>query len=155
MAEEEQPKKKKTLLIIVLVVIVLLIICGVVAFFVLKKDAKDTEDTTALEQKKKEETVVQVTVPPFLVNLADPLGRRFIKLSINIEVANQEIAEIVEKNMFQIRDKVILLLSSKTYSDLAALDSKLYLKNEIVERINQIIAPNTVNQIYFTDMIIQ
>ncbi|MDE7469566.1 MAG: flagellar basal body-associated FliL family protein [Desulfovibrionaceae bacterium] len=155
MAEEEQEKPKRTFLIIIIIAVVILILAGAgIAWFFLQ-DSSSQEETSASVEKKIPEEITLVTVPQFLVNLSDPLGRRFIKITISIEAPNPQVAAKVEKQMFQIRDRIILLLSSKTYGDLAALDSKLYLKNEIVERINQVIAPDAIRQIYISDMIIQ
>lgn len=155
MAEEEQEKPKRTFLIIIIVLVVLLLAGGgVTAWFFLQGSSSQEEQASTTEKTIPEE-ITLVSVPQFLVNLSDPLGRRFIKITISIETPNPQVASKVEKQMFQIRDKIILLLSSKTYGDLAALDSKLYLKNEIVDRINQVIAPDTIRQIYISDMIIQ
>lgn len=151
--EEEKPKRSPIL--IIGIVIVLIIIGAGLAWFFLRGDITPAEEEKASVEKQVPEEITLVSVPQFLVNLSDPLGRRFIKMTISIEAPNPQIAAKVEKQMFQIRDKIILLLSSKTYGDLAALDSKIFLKNEIVERINQVIAPDTIRQIYISDMIIQ
>ena len=154
MSEEEQEKPKRKLLIIILILIVLSIVGAGLAWFFLQ-DSSPEETKSETVEKKIPEEITLVSVPQFLVNLSDPLGRRFIKMTISIEAPNPQVASKIEKQMFQIRDRIILLLSSKTYGDLAALDSKLYLKNEIVDRINQVITPDTIRQIYISDMIIQ
>ena len=74
-----------------------------------------------------------VTLPTFLVNLADPLGRRYLKLTVEVEVLNGDVVEEVNMSEAKVRDAIILLLSSKSYTDLASLESKILLKNEIVK----------------------
>ncbi|MGL4722447.1 MAG: flagellar basal body-associated FliL family protein [Desulfovibrionaceae bacterium] len=154
---KKTPEKKgnKKILIFILIILIASAATGAWFFFMQDKNVDPKIESVGTAEKVDPEQFVTVEVPPFLVNLADPLGRRFIKLTLKVEVKNQQVAKILEKNMFQIRDKIILLLSSKTYADLAPLDNKIYLKNEIVERINQVITPETVQQIFFTDMIIQ
>ena len=96
-----------------------------------------------------------VTLPTFLVNLADPLGRRYLKLTVEVEVADDDVVDEVNMSEAKVRDAIILLLSSKSYTDLASLESKILLKNEIVERLNQVLGGRKVKRVYFTEMVIQ
>lgn len=96
-----------------------------------------------------------VTLPTFLVNLADPLGRRYLKMTIDVAVVDQASADEITKQMPRVRDSVIMLLSSKTYADLSTYEAKIVLKKEIVERLNLIIGGAKVKDVFFTDMVIQ
>ncbi len=96
-----------------------------------------------------------VTLPTFVVNLADPLGRRYLKLTVDVEMADPKAAEELKGSEPKVRDAIILLLSSKTFADLSSVESKIMLKNEIVERLNQVVSGNKVLRVYFTEMVIQ
>lgn len=123
------------------------------------KDQKTEEvapdaEQAAMEQDEPKETEI-VTLPTFVVNLADPLGRRYLKLSIDVELRTIESAEKLSKNESKVRDAIILLLSSKTFADLSTIESKLALKAEIVKRLNQIVGGSNVLRVYFTEMVVQ
>ena len=90
-----------------------------------------------------------------MVNLADPLGRRYIKLTVDVEVNSPEAAAELERSAPKVRDAVNMLLSSKSYADLAPSENKILLKSEIVERLNQILGGPKVARVYFVDMVIQ
>ncbi|MDR1360611.1 MAG: flagellar basal body-associated FliL family protein [Deltaproteobacteria bacterium] len=96
-----------------------------------------------------------VPLPVFIVNLADPLGQRFIQLSVEAEVANGQVAQDLQRNMARIRDSVIMLLSSKSYADVATTESKIMLKSEITDRLNTILGPGKVYQVFITDLKVQ
>jgi flagellar FliL protein len=96
-----------------------------------------------------------VTLQPFVVNLADPQGRRYLKLNLDVECRNVDAAKQLTDVQPKVRDAVILLLSSKSYADLSSLESKILLKEEIVERINQVVGAAKTTKVYFTDMVIQ
>ena len=96
-----------------------------------------------------------VPLPVFTVNLSDPLGRRFIKISLAVEVKDSNVAQELKQQDARVRDSIILLLSSKTYADIAPTESKLILKNEIAGRLNQILGGPKVTQVFITDMVIQ
>lgn len=167
MAEEEKEKKKGgklKLIIILLLVLVLLGVGGFVAWkFFLEKPAPEgdpqaqqmqlPQDGQTGEASPKDAQVV--TLPTFLVNLADPLGRRYIKLTLDVEVINPMVAAELEGAQAKVRDAVILLLSSKSYADLAPLENKILLKNELVTRLNQILGGSKVVRVYFTELVIQ
>lgn len=96
-----------------------------------------------------------VSLAPFVVNLSDPLGRRYLKLTIMVETTGAPAnAELADKEP-QVRDQIIMLLSSKTYQELSTMESKMALKADIVRRLNQIMGGSKVLQVYFTEMVIQ
>lgn len=96
-----------------------------------------------------------VSLPTLLVNLADPLGKRYLKISVDVEVKGKEASSQIQSDMPKIKDALILLLSSKTFEDLSSMESKYQLKKEIVERLNQILGQSVVRRVYFTEFIIQ
>jgi len=57
--------------------------------------------------------------------------------------------------MPMIKDALILLLSSKTYDDLASLEKKYKLKLEIAQRLNQIFEKPIVTKVFFTEFLVQ
>ncbi|MGL1861167.1 MAG: flagellar basal body-associated FliL family protein [Pseudodesulfovibrio sp.] len=96
-----------------------------------------------------------VPLPVFLVNLADPLGRRYLKLGLEVEVRDPEAVLALAKYEAKIKDVMLLLLSSKTYESLASMQAKMELKQEIVDRLNQILGKGSVLRVYITDMVVQ
>lgn len=161
MADGDTPKKKgkgKWLILILF----LLLLGGAAAgawFFFLQ----DMFAQSGGEQVKKEEQAaptsktagINIALPAFTTNLADPLGQRFIRMNLEIEVAGQSVADELTRHNARIRDSIIILLSSKSYADIAGAESKLLLKSEITERLNNILGPGKVYQVFITDMVIQ
>lgn len=96
-----------------------------------------------------------VSIPPLLVNLAEPQGRRYLKLALDIEVKDKLAADELNKNMPKVKDSLLLLLSSKTYEDLGSLENKILLKKEIVERLTLVLGEQKVLRVYITEIVIQ
>jgi flagellar FliL protein len=94
------------------------------------------------------------TLDPFLVNLADPLGKRYIKATFEVEVTGPEVGEELTKQKPKVRDSIIMLLSSKIYMDLAPAESKLALKTEVANRLNQILGTPKVSRVFITEKVI-
>ncbi len=161
MADEQAPPKKSKMKWIILIVFILLLGGGAAGgwFFFLKDKIGGASEPQPATSQTATAGAAQpgqvVPLPVFRVNLADPLGKRFIKLVVEVEAATPSVVEELGTHQAKIRDSIILLLSSKSYADLAPVESKVMLKSEINERINQILGGPKVLQVYITDIVIQ
>ena len=162
MADEQPPKKKSKLKWVLLILLLLLIGGGAAGawFFLLKDKFMPAHDGDKKVEKVEPSPVAKpmgstVSLPVFTVNLADPLGQRFIKINIDVEVSDAKVTDEIAQQNARIRDSIIMLLSSKSYADIATTESKLMLKNEITDRLNNILGPGKVYQVFITDMVIQ
>ena len=91
----------------------------------------------------------------FIVNLRDNSGRRYLKLSITLELASSSAATDIDRQEAKIRDSIIVLLSSKTYAEIGTVEGKYQLRDEVVLRINQFLEDKPVKTAYFTEFVIQ
>ncbi|WP_028576597.1 flagellar basal body-associated FliL family protein [Desulfomicrobium escambiense] len=96
-----------------------------------------------------------VTLDAFVVNLSDPMGRRYLKTTMDVEVADAAAAAALTAAMPKVKDTLLLLLSSKTFEEISSMDRKIELKNQIVERLNQILGKGKVRNVYFTEFVVQ
>lgn len=172
-AQEQTEGKKKGGLLKWIILLLLLIILGAGGFFGYKyffagSDSKVTENEEtpppqgekSAQEEQAEKPVEHgptemYSLPPFVVNLADPLGRRYLKVAIDVEVINKTVANEIDKNLPRVKDTLLLLLSSKTFADLDSMEEKIDLKNEIVQRLNQILGKAKVVKVYFTEFVVQ
>lgn len=158
-AELQEEKKKGGMLKWIIIAVVLLALAGGGYFAYTQFFAAPSEETAAQEEEAQvpaEQLEGQlVPLPVFLVNLADPLGRRYLKLGLEVEIKDAEAQAAMDKSMAKIKDSLLLLLSSKTYDELSTMQAKIELKQDIVDRLNQIIGNGNVLRVYITEMVIQ
>lgn len=162
MAEEEQqeaPKKKKGLIKWIVLALLILGLAGggyfaYVTFFA-SPDGEKAGETAAPSPENIKGYKDLVTLSTFVVNLADPLGRRYLKLGMDVEVIDQRTVNDLKQNESRVRDAVILLLSSKTYNEIGTTEGQILLRKEIVERLNQVLGGPKVLRVYFTEMVVQ
>jgi flagellar FliL protein len=114
-----------------------------------KANEKDTE--------KEEQMSIIIPLRSFVVNLFDKkgIGKRYLKISMELEVAKEEDKLKIDNNIPQLRDTVLILLSSQTLKDINTMEGKLELKHAILLRMNQILGNKTVNRIFFTEFVVQ
>ncbi len=153
----EKPKGKFPLKLIILVVGVLVLGGG--GFFAWRHFSTPDKETAAKEaEAKATEAEAQhgtYRLEQFVVNLVDPLGRRYLKVQIELELDKLEAVEEARKHDAQIRDSVITVLTAKTYSDIDTPEGKALLRQEILARVNQHLRECKAVNAYFTDFVIQ
>lgn len=96
-----------------------------------------------------------VDLDPFIVNLQDNSGTRYLKLNVNLELTSDSSDYELDELKPQIRDSLIILLSSKSYSDIGTVEGKYQLRDEIVARVNQFLSKGKVKTAFFTEFVIQ
>ena len=148
--EEEKPKKSKLKLIIIGVLVLFM---GAGGYFGYSKYKQGKEE------KPEEEVKVSIICPlkSFVVNLFDKrgIGKRYLKITMKLEVGKEEDKLKVEEKMPKLRDTALILLSSLTLKDINTMAGKLELKHAIISRVNQVLGEKIVNGIYFTEFVVQ
>jgi flagellar FliL protein len=92
---------------------------------------------------------------PFIVNLLGREGKRYLKTTIEIEVESEDIQKELTRRTPQLRDAILLLLTSKSFEDVSRAEGKLLLKTELITRINQILPGSGIRTLYFTEFVVQ
>lgn len=125
----EAPKSKKKL-IIVAAVLISAIAGGAGWYFMHNKDAAHEVKVEA----PKEPTFIPLEA--FTVNLQHEEADQYLQIGITLKVMEPELTETVKAMLPEIRSKLNLLLSGKRPSELATLEGKKRLANEILIEAN-------------------
>lgn len=89
----------------------------------------------------------------FLVNLAEDQGQKLFKVEMEFDVDSVDAQEEINKRMPQVRDIIIILLSSKNYSQISTPKGKENLKEEIRDTVNSFLTKGKINKVLFTQFI--
>ncbi|MEA3372368.1 MAG: flagellar basal body-associated FliL family protein [Campylobacterota bacterium] len=81
--------------------------------------------------------------------------RRFVKTKITVRTSNEDVSEELKLKNVLIRDSVIKAMSSKRFDEIGTAQGKLKLKEEIAKGINRIVKEGEINEVYFTEFIVQ
>ncbi len=92
---------------------------------------------------------------PFVVNVTGDGYNRFLKLRIELEASDTELKEEIDARLPQVRDALIVLLSSKQLSDITDFEVKALLKEDILERVNDLLDTGSVRSVLFTEFVVQ
>jgi flagellar FliL protein len=115
---------------------------------------------------------VMLNMSTKIINLVDPGGRKYIRLTVVVEFApdNPEYASMPEEEkthyLTEFEDKlnsrvpimddtVITLLSTKTYEELYTAEGKEHLRDEITSILSEKLPDLHIISVYFTEFVVQ
>ena len=150
--DDKGVKKKSPVMMIAAVIAVAAILGGFVISN--KVSAKSKDGGTA---KKKMEPGPVMPLDEFLVNLADPGGDHFLKVTVNLELDKDKgkTAESLKEQVAPIRDAVLSALCSKTRDEITPIGGRDKLKGEIKKDVNAALGEDDVQGVYFTNFVTQ
>lgn len=163
MAETDSEEKKSgSPLIKIVVILVLLLVLGGGGFVGWKMmNGEDKAPAEAEEpptpQFNAHAAPVTYGLDTYIVNLMGKSGmsKKYLKVGIMLGIGAEEQKPIIDEFKPLINDSVLILLSSKTYSELGTVEGKIQLKQELIMRMNQSLGNPLVRKIYFTEFVVQ
>lgn len=163
MAEEKEEKKESKgsamKFVIIAILVLLLAVVGLLALKLLSSPAGGpTEGVEVSESDSvaEDESMIQTyALETFVVNLNDPGGKRYLKTTIELEYIAEEVKTELDRRLPQLRDLILLQLSSKGLDDIQSVDGKIALRRELIQRINQTLTSGKIRNLFFTQFVIQ
>ena len=91
----------------------------------------------------------------FIVNLAGEEGRRYLKVRLDLEIANEDLVKDLDERKPQVRDRILMILPTKGYADIHTSEGKEGLRDELRTALNDYFNQEAITNIFFTDFVIQ
>ena len=139
-AEAAPPRKSKKLLIIIIAVLALAIAGGAAAFLLLgDKSKKEKGKEAAHAEVEHAKTVLVPFEEKFTVNIQSEDGSaHYLQVpKLELEVANEETAKLVEEKKSKLSDRISSLLRSRTMAEMLAPGSDVKLKEDLKKVVNE------------------
>ena len=167
--EGEAPKKKSKLPLIIGLVVLLAGGGGAGWWFFLRKppeaaagDAEAKEGGAEHGEHGKGDGPAALDGPgatealdPFIANLADEDGRRYLKATLQFEFFEHEVPPEFSARQAQVRDAILTLMTSKTFAEIRSPQGKALFREELINRTNHVVHRDIVKAVYFTEFIVQ
>ncbi len=115
-----------------------------------EKTARTPEEIAASGGK----AVTKFTIEEVTVNIADTRGNRFVRAGVYFEAAPSVLEEL-EANRPRIIDTLGQVLSTKTLDQLTSPNIRGDLRQELLGIINPTLKQGRVDNLYFTDLLVQ
>jgi len=178
--QEEAPVEKKSNMLMIIIIIVLfliIIIGGVVAFLLMGDDDQAQAQQMSEPQAKQKSTSrpkrtssnvvamddsrllseigILYPMDTFTVNLKSDAGRRYLKVSMSLELEGEELSLELDAKTPVLRDRIIRILSSKTLEEISSKKGKAKVSSQVMDTLNSMISDGQIKGIYFTEFVIQ
>ena len=146
---------KKKLVIIIAAVLAFAGAGGGAAWFFLH----DSKPGDHAKEVKKRGPPVFVPLEAFTVNLQSEGPDQFLQTTLTLQVQGSDQIEMIKQNMPKVRNRLLLLLSSKAASEISTIEGKQKLAAEIIAQVNLPFEDKgpeqEVSDVLFTSFIIQ
>jgi len=151
---------KKTIIIIAAAGVLVLGAVGGGFFIMYKKlteidKIKASVESTAAPKEEKPVIGPLFALDSFIVNLADPGGKRYLRVTMQLELKDAKTHEHVTQRLPQVRDCILTVLPTRKVDDLQTVEGKTGLRNELIAKLNELLGAGAVTKIYFTEFVIQ
>jgi len=153
--EEITPPTSKKKLIIFIVALLLAGGGGASWYFMHQKSDNKKE----VKHEEPAKVPVFLTLDTFTVNLqADP-DEKFLQLDMSLQVSSAEAVELLKAQMPAVRNRLLMLLTSKKQSEISTMEGKQKLSGEILAEIKKPFSaeskPQEISGVFFTSFVIQ
>src|SRR5436190_12502515 len=146
------PKKKGGLKKIVMIALPVLLLGGGVWWMFGGGSAKAEAREAPVEDRG------LVPFETFLVNLSDPGGNRFLKVSLSLAFGSEAEAKRIEDNvalMGHLRSKILELLTEQNAQALITAEGKTKLKDRVKEQVAAVLKSSKVLDVLFAEFVVQ
>lgn len=148
--EGNESKNKLQSRVLILTVLILILV-GTVVY--LARINYGVDDLLKAFESNGEYTIL---LDEFLLNVkSEGSMQRYLKITVALMHRDEKQNDYIESNINKIRDVILSTLRSKTYEEMLDNSNIEDIKNEIVKNINHNLKEDLIEEIYFTDLILQ
>jgi len=131
-----------------------LLLTGLVAFKTMTaKPAKPHESKP--EPPKRQVTGPVIALDPFVVNLNEPGSARYLKVTMQAELANAAAVKVFEKSKQLIRDEMLRYLSGLKVADTLGPENKDHIRDDLEAAVAEVIGEDRIHRMIFAEFVVQ
>jgi flagellar FliL protein len=159
-AQEPEPEKKriskKKLIVFASPVLLIIVLAGLWFGGVLPGLLGTKHEDPSGQEANKPSIPVFVDLPDMIANLNSPTNKpSYIKLQVRLEISRQEDVEKIKQAMPRLQDLFQTYLREMRPEELRGSTGIYRLREELLGRANVAVAPVRVNDVLFTQLLIQ
>ena len=164
---EGAAKPKSGAMLWIIVGVVNLVLIGGGAFFVLTRsssaDPAEPAQHAADPHGEKPAEAAAATggsgpllkLDPFVANLNEPDGNRYIKVTLAVEMADEAALGAADKQVPRLRDGVLVFLSGLGVTDTQGAEGKEAIRKELLDRARRVLGEQAAKNVFYSEFVLQ
>lgn len=153
----EIPPKKSKKMVIALAAVLLLGSAGGAGAWYYSQSQHDTKAKTVKHEPEK--PPLFVSLETFTVNLQPDPNEQFLQVDLTLQLTEEADALLVKQHMPEVRNRLLMLLTTKKSSEISTVEGKKKLGEEVSAQLNQPFTAGSklqkLNGVFFTSFVIQ
>lgn len=156
---EEGKKSKKGLIIMMLIAILAIGAGAGGTWFAMNMANAEEEEEEKPKPKPKLRPTTFLELDVFTVNLQPEESNQYLQVGLTVKIRETEVVQEIAKQMPAIRNRILMLLSSKKAVEIAGITGKQQLSQQIADEIRKTMDnedwQEDVREVLFTSFVIQ
>ena len=148
-------KNKKSLIMIILIATIAIGAGAGGTWYAMKIMGGDESEPA----KPKEKPTTFVDLDIFTVNLQPEVNSQYLQVGLTVKTRETSVVAEIKKQMPEIRNRILMLLSSKKAAEISGVAGKQQLSQQIVDEIRQSLSKTELQEevleVLFTSFVIQ
>jgi flagellar basal body-associated protein FliL len=95
-----------------------------------------------------------VALDPFVVNLDEPGTSRYLKCTLQLELAPRS-EDALARSKELVRDTVLSYLSGLHLKDTLGAEAKDKIRQDLIAKIGKLVGPDKIHRMFFQDFVVQ
>lgn len=158
-APAEEGKKSKKGLIMMLLIAILAIGAGAGGTWYFMQMSSADEDEEPVKPKPKLRPTTFIDLDIFTVNLQPEENNQYLQVGLTVKARETEVVQEIAKQMPAIRNRILMLLSSKKAVEISGINGKQELSQQIADEIRKTMDnedwQEDIREVLFTSFVIQ
>lgn len=155
----EGGKSKKGLIIGILIAIIAIGAGAGGTWYFMQQDGDEEAEEEKPKPKAKLRPTTFVDLEVFTVNLQPEESGQYLQVGLTVKARETEVVQEIAKQMPSIRNRILMLLSSKKAAEISGINGKQQLSQQIADEIRQSLdsedLQEDVREVLFTSFVIQ
>ncbi|MCH8473742.1 MAG: flagellar basal body-associated FliL family protein [Opitutales bacterium] len=156
-----EPKQGKPWLVLALMLLIVPVVTLAITEFVViprlqSSMASENENRNSSPSREEgTEAISSYRFEDVVANLAGTMGTRFVNVSFEVRGRNPDMRQKIQANQPVVKDAIITALSSESIQSLEIPGGRNRLRASLIQAINESLSMDLVEELYFTEFIIQ
>lgn len=96
-----------------------------------------------------------VALDTFIVPLAPPDTRRFLRVTLALELVDEAAGAALREGLPDLRDAILKILSRQTLAQIVSPESKAPLRDDLLGAVRALPSGQSVKDLYFTEFVVE